>query len=489
VPVGDHDSWYDRAVTPPSSHRRDPGDDGNEDGRDPAHTNTDHTQVLRKDQRDAARVRPFTVHVVAGPDAGASFTHSGERIAIGTHDSADVILHDPTVSRFHCELTRSEGKTLLRDLGSSNGTFVGGCWIREAFLRGGALISIGQTQLRFDLAVDTVVVPLSERERFGLLVGRSTAMRAVFARLEHAAGSDVTVLLEGETGTGKEATAESIHTESARRDRPFIIVDCGAIPPNLLESELFGHERGAFTGAQTARRGAFEAADGGTVFLDEIGELGPELQPKLLRVLERHEIKRLGSDAYHSVDIRVIAATNRNLRGEVNGRRFRADLYYRLAVLSVRLPPLRERLEDLDLLVEGLLTNLEASRRPEVALVRAPEFLANLARHSWPGNVRELRNYIERCLALREETPIDVDVDVDAAGDAPPDAAANTAVAAADDVLLPLKTARERANRAFERQYLKETMRRHDSNVSAAARAAGVDRMYFYRLLWRHNLR
>src|SRR5262249_6125363 len=173
---------------------------------------------------------------------------------------------------------------------------------------------------------DHVKIPLSDRERFGLLVGHSLAMRAAFALLERAAATDATVLLEGETGTGKEAAAESIHREGARRDGPFVVVDCGAIPPDLLESELFGHERGAFTGALSGREGAFEAAGGGTIFLDEVGELAADLQPKLLRALERREVKRVGSNKYVAVDVRVIAATNRNLRAEVNARQFRSDL-------------------------------------------------------------------------------------------------------------------------------------------------------------------
>jgi len=292
--------------------------------------------------------------------------------------------------------------------------------------------------------------------------------------LERAAASDATVLLTGETGTGKEAAAESIHTASVRGEGPFIVVDCGAIPPNLLESELFGHEKGAFTGAVAARKGAFEAASGGTIFLDEVGELTLDLQPKLLRALEKREVKRVGSNEYVPVDVRVIAATNRELRAEVNAKRFRSDLYYRLAVLEVRLPPLRERPEDIPPLVERILLDIDAANRPEAQVVRDGEFLDQLTGHPWPGNVRELRNHIERSLALREPAALEGDV-----GD----------LGASASAAVPLKIARERWTRSFERRYVEDALRRHQNNVAAAARAAGVGRMYFYRLLWKYGLR
>jgi two-component system response regulator GlrR len=305
------------------------------------------------------------------------------------------------------------------------------------------------------------------------MVGRSPAMRAAFSLLERAAQADATVLLEGDTGTGKEAAAESLHRESARRDGPLIVVDCGAIPPSLLESELFGHERGAFTGAVTEQEGALEAADHGTVFLDEIGELGLELQPKLLRALDRREIKRVGASRYRPIDVRVIAATHRNLRVEVNAGRFRADLYYRLAVLQVRLPPLRQRADDLPLLIEHILHGLGAADSDAAALVRTREFVADLARHAWPGNVRELRNYIERCLALRESGVVPAP-----SADPPP-----------VDLRRPLRAARDEHLRAFERAYLRQALAAAGNNVTAAARIAGIDRIYFYRLLWKYGLR
>ncbi|HEX2571776.1 MAG TPA: sigma 54-interacting transcriptional regulator [Polyangia bacterium] len=420
----------------------------------------------------------FSLTVVAGPDAGLTRVATAERMVIGTGESADLRLTDRTVSRFHCELAPLDGRLAIRDLGSRNGTLVDGISVLHAFLGPVALITIGRTQVRFELGSEHVKLALSPRTRFGTMVGASVAMRRAFALLERAAAGDATVLLEGETGTGKEAAAESIHRESARRERPFIVVDCGAIPSGLLESELFGHERGAFTGAVAGREGAFLAAQGGTIFLDEIGELGIELQPKLLRALERREVKKVGQNRYVPVDVRVVAATNRNLRSEVNARRFRSDLYYRLAVLEVRLPPLRERGEDLPALVEHILSSLGvAADSPEAELVHSPEFLAELGRHAWPGNVRELRNYVERCLALREAQPIGDEGFGEGAGEP------------AVDVNLPLKVARERWVAHYERRYLEEILRQQEGNVSAAARAAGVDRIHFYRLLWKHGLK
>jgi len=316
-------------------------------------------------------------------------------------------------------------------------------------------------------------------ERFGRMIGRSAAMQVVFDVLARAASSDATIMLEGETGTGKEVSAEAIHVGSARREKPFLVVDCGAMPPQLLESELFGHERGAFTGAVASRQGVFEAASGGTVFLDEIGELSIDLQRKLLRVLERREVRRVGTNNHVPVNVRLVAATNRSLRDQVAAQKFRSDLYYRLAVVEVKLPPLRERLADLPLLVEHIVRGLGNVDQATVARVRSPDFLDALARHSWPGNIRELRNYLERCVALRDFG-------------APRSTGTMTAVAgpeSAVNVGQPLREAREAWVSAFERRYLEELLRQHENRVSAAARAAGVDRIYFYRLLWKHGLR
>ena len=325
---------------------------------------------------------------------------------------------------------------------------------------------------------------ISEPTRFGNLVGRSAPMRSLFELLQRAAVSEATVLIEGETGTGKEATAETIHREGNRRNGPFVVIDCSSIPGPLLESELFGHERGAFTGAVATRQGAFQAASGGTIFLDEIGELGLELQPKILRALERKHAKPVGATQYESFDARVIAATNRSLRAEVQAQRFRSDLYYRLAVVQVKLPPLRERLTDLPLLVENMLRGLGVEEQPIAAALRSPPFLDRLMHYRWPGNVRQLRNYVERCVALDDPNlPTNLDTMP------PPPSGAPIDGTDAIDISQPLKFARERCVGNFERRYLEALLRKHNNNVSAAARAAEVDRIHFYRLLWKHGLR
>jgi two-component system response regulator GlrR len=401
-----------------------------------------------------------------------AFPFAAERIVIGADSTADVAIDDAAMSKFHCEIRIRDGAATLRDLGSRNGTLVDRVPVIEAPLRPGAVITVGRTTLRFDVGTRDVEIPLSARTQFGRLRGQSIGMRAAFKALEAAAASDATVLLQGESGTGKELAAESIHLESARRDGPFVVIDCGAIPPSLLEAELFGHEAGAFTGASAARIGAFEAAAGGTVFLDEIGELALDLQPKLLRAIERREIQRIGSTKREPVDVRIVAATNRNLQQEVNARRFRADLYYRLAVLVVKLPPLRERAVDLPGLVETILDDLRADDSPMAQSLRRGELLTDLLRHDWPGNVRELRNYIEACL-VRQETV----APMVPSGEPPIDANE------------PLAIVRERWVRHVERRYLEQLLMIHGNNVSAAARAAGIDRVHLHRLLARAGLR
>ena len=420
-------------------------------------------------------IRQIRLTVEEGAEPGREVHSRAHRLVLGSDRGVDLALRDPAVSRFHCEIRVDEGRAWIRDLGSRNGTRVDGVRVTEAELEPGARLELGRTRLRYDLGADQVSVPLSERARLGRLVGGSTAMRAVFAVLERAAPTDATILLEGETGTGKEAAAESIHEASRRSGRPFVVIDCGAIPPSLLESELFGHEKGSFTGAAAARTGAFEAAHGGTIFLDEIGELASDLQPKLLRALERREVKPVGANHHVPADARVIAATNRDLRAEVNARRFRADLYYRLAVVEVRLPPLRDRSDDLALLVASLTEHLPPETRAELS---RPAFLADLARHTWPGNVRELRNYLERTAALgpglarsptASPSPTDGPIAIDASR--------------------PLRESRDAWSRWCERQYLDDLLRMHGDNLAAAARAAAVDRAHLYRLLWKHGLR
>ena len=430
------------------------------------------TEGLPSSASIRAHVRECRLVIVVGDRVGAAFPFAGARVVVGADPSADVVLPDAAMSKFHCEIRVTDGACTVRDLGSRNGTFVDGVQVFSAPLRGGSLLTLGRTGLRFEIGDRQVEIPLSPHERFGRLRGRSVAMRAAFALLEAAAASDSTVLLLGETGTGKDLAAEALHQEGRRRQGPFVVVNCGAIAPGLLESELFGHEAGSFTGAHSQRIGAFEAASGGTLFLDEIGDLALELQPKLLRAIERREVQRVGGTSPVLVDVRLIAATNRNLQEDVNARRFRSDLYFRLAVLVVTLPPLRERTSDLPLLVEGLLEDLGAQDSPLAASLASGQLLPLLLRHVWPGNVRELRNYVEGCVVRQE-------------------AAAPTEQRQAPtiDVSQPLRVIRERWLRHVERRYLEELLAEHGNNVSAAARAAGIDRVHFHRLLSRNGLR
>src|SRR5262245_53966767 len=281
--------------------------------------------------RAGRAIRRFRITVISGPARGKSWSEAREPCAIGPHPSNDLVIGDGTVSRFHCELTIAGNAVRVRDLGSRNGTLISDVAIADAKIGGGRVLGLGDSEVRIDIDPEEVRLLASERSQFGQLIGESAVMREVFSQLEKIAASSATVLIEGETGTGKEGAAEAIHDASERAQKPFVVVDCSALAGNLLESELFGHEPGAFTGATARRVGAFEEATGGTILLDEIGELPLELQPKLLRVLETHEIRRVGGGATIPCDLRILAATHRDLRGMVNRGAFRPDLYYRLA--------------------------------------------------------------------------------------------------------------------------------------------------------------
>jgi len=435
-----------------------------------------HTLVTTPLHVRSGIVRGFTLSVIEGPDAGRSVRATGDRLSIGSHPSNDLALTDPFVSRFHCEVVADEERVRVRDVGSSNGASVDGVAVVEAWLRHGQTLRVGHTALRFDSRDDDEnVVETAEAEVLGGLVGGSRRMRTVMSQLAKAAGSDATILLEGETGTGKGAAVEALHSASPRARRPLVVVDCGAIPENLLESELFGHERGSFTGAVGLRTGAFEEANGGTLFLDEIGEMPVELQPKLLRVLENRTIKRVGSSATREIDVRIVAATNRDLRAEVNAGRFRSDLFYRLAVVRVSMPPLRERKEDIPALVDSILASLRASPHAADSL-RAPAFLERLAHGDWPGNVRQLRNHIERCLVF--ESPL-----------APDTQAIELPGASRVDVTRTFADARQTALDEFESTYVRELLARFDGRVAEAARAADVHRVHLYRVMRKHGIR
>jgi DNA-binding NtrC family response regulator len=335
-------------------------------------------------------------------------------------------------------------------------------------------VKVGRTVLKY-LPEEEVVEPeASDQQAFGQLVGRELKMRRLFKLLEDVARNDATVLIEGETGTGKELVAEEVHNHSPRKNGPFVVFDCGAVPRELIESALFGHIKGSFTGAITDRKGAFAEAHGGTIFLDEIGELPLELQPALLRALDKKAVRRVGSNNYEKVDVRIVAATNRDLRAEIANKTFREDLYYRLAVIRVTLPPLRERGGDIPFLVDHFIRMLGAGRN----LAVTPDDMARLQRHSWPGNVRELRNVLERACVLSRGDSINLD-DAFTEKSAP-------ALGIRTD--LPFKEAKGQLVELFEREYIVDLMRRHKMNLSAAAREAQIDRKHLRELIRKYGL-
>jgi DNA-binding NtrC family response regulator len=427
----------------------------------------------------AARLltRKIRVEVVDGPDRGLVTDLTGPDARIGSGPDASLVLKDRTVSRLHLTL-RVEGDAIrVVDEGSRNGTLLDGTRVRDAWARPDSTIRLGDTTLCLRMLDELLELPVSTRERMGGLLGRSVAMRRIFSLLEQIAPTDARVLVEGETGTGKELVAEALHQASRRADRPLVVVDCSTVSPTLIASELFGHVRGSFTSAVGDRAGAFEAADGGTVFLDEIGELSIELQPNLLRVLERGEVRRVGANTTRRVDVRVIAATHRALAQEVERGRFREDLYYRLAVITVRMPPLRERPDDIPPLVRHFEA-LFASRVPDSAPL-SDEVVAALSARSWPGNIRELRNAVERALSLGHLLrPNGADERAGAAGDG-----------LSVDLSEPLHAGLSRIKEAYERAYVEAALKQAGGNITHAARIAQVDRKSIQRAMSNYKLR
>ncbi|MBK6690050.1 MAG: sigma 54-interacting transcriptional regulator [Deltaproteobacteria bacterium] len=415
----------------------------------------------------------FAVHAVdlevqKGPDLGRRARVDRPTFIVGTGVSADLRLSDGTVSREHLRLFLDPLGLRIRDEGSKNGTWLSGLRLSDGLLTQGTTLELGNTTLKVHLESGPLDLPLSSEGHFGRALGVSASMRHLFAVLERAARSDVTVLLEGESGVGKEVLARSLHESSARAEGPFIAVDCGAIPANLMEAELFGHEKGAFTGADAPRLGLFEQAQGGTLFLDEVGELPLEMQPKLLRVLETKEVRPLGGTAVRKLDCRVVAATNRRLHESSQKGEFRQDLYYRLAVARVTVPPLRDRPDD----VLPLATELLRVAQRDRSAVLPTDLAALLLGYRWPGNVRELRNVVERFALLGVR-------------DAPAlfDAQAQERGGAADLSTLPYHEARRVALERFERSYLPAVLTRAGGVVAKAAELAEVARPSFYRML------
>lgn len=441
-----------------------------------------HETRILESSLDGAEVG-LRVEVLSGPRKGELHDIPRDRpFIIGSSPEASLPLEDDTVSRFHLELVSGELSVRARDLGSTNGSFHQDARFRELELFPGAALRVGQTELRIRADAEQASLPPSEATAFGGMLGRSLEMRRVFALLERAAQTDATVLVTGETGTGKEVVAEVLHQASRRRDKPLVVVDCSAIPAPLVESELFGHVRGAYTHAVSDRLGAFREADGGTVFLDELGELPLELQPRLLRVLETQTVKPVGSNTYHPVDVRIVAATNRNLVEMVRQRRFRSDLYFRLAVIRVSLPPLRDRREDIPLLARHFARALSPSGR---TLTIRPEAMAALISHDWPGNVRELRNVLQQAVSLSAES-LSLALEL-SGGRAAGEPGAFGMLGFEPFFDLPFREARKEATAAFELAYVKHRIARADGNLSAAARDMGLHRNMVRRILNRER--
>ncbi len=436
-------------------------------------------------QRDAGvptlNLRQCKLVVLKGPKRGSEHIVQGEVIRVGKGEDNDLVMSDETVSRYHFEIVRDAKGYLLRDLQSTNGTFLDGAEIREAYIRAGAVIAAGAAELKFSPFEERIQILPSEKEKLGSMVGRSLKMRQIFGLVERIAPTDATVLIEGETGTGKDVIARTVHELSKRKDAPFVVVDCGAVSGTLIESELFGHEKGAFTGASAQRLGAFEYANGGTVFLDELGELSLDLQPKLLRVLEQREIRRVGGSQTIKVDLRIIAATRMDLRSEIEKGKFREDLYFRLNVVPIVSPALRERRDDVPLLVNHFLKELSDEESPELS----EDSLAALMAHDWPGNVRELRNVLERALALRTDpgtlvAPLGTQEGFSQAS--------QPTTRFAFEEGISFRAQKERWTDEFESAYLRWLLEGAGGNISKAARAADMDRKYLHKLLKKHDI-
>ena len=398
----------------------------------------------------------------------------GRPIYFGSSPECEMTLTDKTVSRRHLLAAWEGEQVVLRDQGSTNGTFIQGSRFKEITIGFGAEFKLGRTVIKY-LPEEEIVDPEPiEQNAFGHLIGGDTKMRQLFKLMQDVAATDATVLIEGETGTGKELIAEEIHNHSHRKDGPFIVFDCGSVPRELIESALFGHVKGSFTGAIGDRKGAFADAHGGTIFLDEIGEMALDLQPSLLRVLDKKAVRKVGSNTYEKIDVRVVAATNRDLRAEVAKKAFREDLYYRLAVIRLSVPPMRERGSDIPLLIEWFIEKFS----PKGTMKVSPEDMNRLRRHSWPGNVRELRNTIERACLLGRGEYINLD-------DALHEEATPSLGIRTD---LPFKEAKGQLVEMFEREYIEDLMRRHRMNLSAAAREAQIDRKHLRELIRKYDL-
>jgi DNA-binding NtrC family response regulator len=446
---------------------------------------TSHTiDIAGPDARNPAPVA-LKIVVLGGPDEGKE-APLGSTCEVGTDPDCDFVLTDSSVSRRHARLTIERSSVVVRDLKSRNGTFVGETRVREANVALGAVLRFGRTYAAVQPRWLMREVAPSAARSFGELFGESLQMREIFAVLERVAQSDVTVLVEGESGTGKELVARSLHAASPRSKGPYVVFDCSAVPSELAESELFGHRKGAFSGATSDRAGAFQRAHGGTICLDELGELPLDLQPKLLRALESREVRPVGDDVARAVDVRVVASTNRDLHAEAHRGNFRADLLYRLEVVKVRMPPLRNRPED----IPGLVKRILAGKLPD-GDEPVGENMKRLLGYAWPGNVRELRNVLARAVALATPpgggpAPFSKLVfNLGPASEAPATIAAEFPGVAQ---LVPYKDAKAQLLESFDHAYLTALLKRFPGNIQSAAAAAGLSRKHLYDLLKRSGL-
>ena len=440
--------------------------------RDDEVTDTGFTEVL-------AQTPPpdqgCLVRVTEGDDVGLQVDLPSGVAVVGTRDDCDLCLTDGAVSGKHLQLEITPDGIVAVDLGSTNGTFYLETRLQRAVLKHGASLRLGRTRLALSPRQPQVDAKTSHLSSYGALNGTSLAIRRLYGVLEQLEAFENSALILGETGVGKDLVAREIHAHSKRANGPFEVCDCGSLSPTLIESELFGHAKGAFTGAHADYRGVFERGDGGTVFLDEIGNLPAELQPKLLRVLDSHRLRRVGGAEPLKVDVRVIAATNRDLPQLVKADQFRQDLFYRLEVITVRVPPLRERREDIPLLIKHFLGVLGQEELP-LSPATVELFVTG---YDWPGNIRELRNAVERVKAIGL-LPENIDVAA-----APNNGRADALSVAVEG---PFQEAKRKLITAFEHDYLAARLKQSDNNISQAARVSGMERNQFKRLLRKHGL-
>ncbi len=453
--------------------------------------------VFVNDRVSARQLRKAKLVVVEGPDEGTEFDISKNKTFVGRAAINDITLSDSSVSSTHFEVKAEENGFLLKDVGSTNGTHLGGCRVKEVWIEPNVSFSAGNSTFKIQSSEEFIEIPLSEDEHFQGVIGRSVAMREVFALLAKIAPSELTCMIEGDTGTGKERAARAIHDASRRSKKPYVVLDCSSIPKDLMESYVFGHEKGAFTGAVGQHKGAFEQAHGGTLFMDEIGELDITLQPKLLRVLENREFKRVGGTQTNRADVRVIAATNRDLRHMVNEGTFREDLYFRLSVINVNLPSLAERPDDIPLLVDTFVDQIIA-KRPDLVKPRlTADALDLLLTYDWPGNVRELKNVVDRAVSLATDNIINRS-DLQLRGKINPSGGSTQSTKAislrdepstAVDLSVPYKEAKQVVVDRFEVAYLTVLMEKFNGNISRASKDTGLTRYHLRELLKKHGLK